>query len=44
MVEMLKRAGFSQVDVYPAWDSVDLYDKDEWIVYIAQTPDSLHTP
>lgn len=41
MVEMLKTAGFSQVDVYPAWDNIPLYDRDEWIIYVAQTPESL---
>lgn len=41
MAAMLNTAGFSQVDVYPAWDNVSLYDKDEWMVYVAQTPTSL---
>jgi len=36
MVDLLKRAGFKQVDVHPAWDHLGLYDEDEWIVYIAQ--------
>jgi SAM-dependent methyltransferase len=36
MVEIFKHAGFKQVDVYDAWDKLDLYDRDEWIVYIAQ--------
>jgi hypothetical protein len=36
MTKMLKTAGFNQVDVYPAWDNVPLYDRDEWIVYVAQ--------
>lgn len=41
MVGMMKTAGFSQVDVYPAWDDVPLYDKNEWVVYIARKADSL---
>lgn len=36
MTKMLKTAGFNQVDVYPAWDNVPLYDRDEWVVYVAQ--------
>jgi SAM-dependent methyltransferase len=40
MVEMMRTAGFIQVDVFPAWDDVPLYDKDEWIVYIARMPKS----
>jgi hypothetical protein len=36
MVEFLKLAGFSQVDVYDDWDDLDLYDRGEWVVYIAQ--------
>jgi SAM-dependent methyltransferase len=39
MGEMLKTAGFSQVNVYPAWDDVPLYDRDEWVVYVAQMPE-----
>jgi ubiquinone/menaquinone biosynthesis C-methylase UbiE len=39
MVEMMKTAGFQSVNVYPAWDNVPLYDRDEWIVYVAQTPE-----
>lgn len=36
MVGMMRRAGFSAVDVYPAWDELELYDAEEWIVYLAQ--------
>jgi ubiquinone/menaquinone biosynthesis C-methylase UbiE len=36
MVDILNRAGFSQVDVYPDWGELDLYDRGEWVVYIAQ--------
>jgi len=32
---LLERSGFTQIDIYPAWDNLALYDKDEWIVYIA---------
>jgi ubiquinone/menaquinone biosynthesis C-methylase UbiE len=36
MVEILGRAGFSHVDVYKDWDDLDLYDRGEWVAYIAQ--------
>jgi SAM-dependent methyltransferase len=36
MVDFLKKAGFTAVDVYSNWDSLPLYDAGEWIVYIAQ--------
>lgn len=36
MVDMMRSAGFSAVDVYRAWDGLDLYDAEEWIVYLAQ--------
>ncbi len=36
MVQIMQQAGFSQVDVYPAWDGVALYDAAEWIVYVAR--------
>ncbi len=32
---MMHQAGFSDVAIYPAWDTVPLYDADEWIVYVA---------
>jgi 2-polyprenyl-3-methyl-5-hydroxy-6-metoxy-1,4-benzoquinol methylase len=35
MVAMMKTAGFGQVGVYPGWDSLDLYDANEWVVYLA---------
>lgn len=35
MVDMMQAAGFTAVDVVPAWDGLSLYDADEWIVYIA---------
>lgn len=37
MVEMMKKAGFVDVDVYPAWDGTPLYDAGEWIVYVGRT-------
>ena len=36
MVDMMQRVGFSDVEVYPAWAGMDLYDAGEWNVYIAQ--------
>jgi ubiquinone/menaquinone biosynthesis C-methylase UbiE len=39
MCEMMKTAGFPTVNVHPAWDNLPLYDRDEWIVYVAQTPE-----
>ena len=36
MTNMLHTAGFSKVDIYPAWDGLALYDSAEWIVYVAQ--------
>jgi SAM-dependent methyltransferase len=35
MVGLMKAAGFSKVDVYPAWDGLNLYDAPEWVVYVA---------
>lgn len=36
MVGMMQEAGFSGVDVYPAWDGLPLYDAEEWVVYVAE--------
>lgn len=36
MKTMMHDAGFAQVEVYPRWDGLPLYDNDEWIVYIAR--------
>lgn len=36
MTCMLRQAGFTRVQVYPAWDHLPLYDADEWLVYVAQ--------
>lgn len=33
---MMKTTGFAQVDVYPRWGGVPIYDADEWIVYLAE--------
>lgn len=35
MMGQMKAAGFERVDVYPAWDSLQLNDAAEWIVYLA---------
>jgi len=34
VVDMFKLAGFGEVDVYPAWDNLPLYDSGEWVIYI----------
>lgn len=36
MTDMMKEAGFSQIEVYRAWDGLSLYDADEWIVYVCR--------
>lgn len=36
MVQMMRAAGFGKVDVYPAWDGLELYDAAEWNAYVAQ--------
>lgn len=36
MTAMMQTAGFTSVDVYPAWDGLALYDAEEWVVYLAQ--------
>ncbi len=35
MTTMLKQAGFSTVEVYPAWGNLPLADAEEWVAYIA---------
>jgi len=35
MTAMLRAAGFAEVQVFPAWDGLPLYDADEWLVYLA---------
>ena len=42
MVRLMESAGFSTVDVLPAWDGLTLYDAPEWIIYVAhKAPDEL---
>lgn len=36
MAQMMRDAGFTDVDVYPAWDGLELYDAPEWNVYVAR--------
>jgi len=36
MEQMIKKAGFNTVAIYPAWDQLSLYDAEEWIVYLAK--------
>lgn len=36
MVGMMRTAGFSHVDTYPAWDGLPLADAPEWVVYVAE--------
>lgn len=36
MRALLRECGFAQVDVYPAWDGLDIYDAREWNVYVAE--------
>lgn len=35
MLALLRSNGFSATEAYPAWDGVDLYDAEEWVVYLA---------
>ncbi len=35
MADLLREAGFSQVDIYPHWDGLALYDAEEWMVFVA---------
>jgi SAM-dependent methyltransferase len=36
MIGLMKEAGFSQVDVYPASGGVPVYDAPEWVIYVAK--------
>lgn len=36
MAAMMRDAGFSAVEVIPAWGGLPLYDADEWLVYLAE--------
>lgn len=36
MAQMMREAGFTEVEVYPAWDGLELYDAAEWNAYVAR--------
>lgn len=36
MTALLRRVGFSTVDVYPAWDGLPIYDAAEWVVFVGR--------
>jgi SAM-dependent methyltransferase len=36
MMSMMQEAGFDHVEVHPAWGGVELYDAQEWVVYLAE--------
>jgi len=36
MASMMRQAGFGQVEVHPAWGGVEVYDAQEWVVYLAE--------
>jgi len=36
MQQMMHKAGFRHIDIYPRWDGLPLYDVDEWVLYVAQ--------
>lgn len=36
VIQLLRTAGFTHIDHYPAWDTLPLYDKEQWHLYIAQ--------
>ncbi|MEI2692434.1 MAG: methyltransferase domain-containing protein [Anaerolineae bacterium] len=36
MLALLAANGFGQAWAYPAWDSLDLYDAEEWVAYVGQ--------
>ena len=36
MTAVMRAAGFSTVDIIPAWGGLPLYDADEWLVYLAE--------
>lgn len=36
MIRILRRSGFERVNAYREWDNLDLYDRQEWVVYLAQ--------
>lgn len=39
VVALCQEAGFAQVAIHPGWGGIDLYDADEWVVYVAQRGD-----
>ncbi len=36
MLAMLRSSGFEQARAYPAWDGLEMYDAQEWVVYVAE--------
>ena len=36
MVALLQSSGFEQARAYPAWDGLEMYDAEEWTVYIGE--------
>ena len=36
MVALLQASGFDQAQAYPAWDGLEMYDAEEWMVYIGE--------
>ena len=36
MAEMMRRAGVEIVEVFPAWDGLDISDAEEWVTYLAR--------
>jgi SAM-dependent methyltransferase len=35
MIRLMTAAGFSPIDIYPAWGNLPMYDAGEWVVYVA---------
>lgn len=36
MLALLRDSDFRQATAYPAWDGLDLYDAEEWVLYLAE--------
>ena len=36
MVALLRSSGFDQAQAFPAWDGLEMYDAEEWTVYIGK--------
>lgn len=36
MIALLRSSGFEQARAYPAWDGLEMYDAEEWMVYIGE--------